>query len=106
RAYRKMAHQWHPDRYRGDLPKEQVESRMAEINQAYELLMDEEARTRYDQGHDPNDPAGGAADFGGFGNPFVFQQGEGRPVFFQQSGGGGGGGGGKQFSFQFGGFPF
>ncbi|KAJ2765940.1 hypothetical protein IWQ57_004578 [Coemansia nantahalensis] len=101
RAYRKMAHQWHPDRYRGDLPKEQVESRMAEINQAYELLMDEEARTRYDQGHDPNDPAGGAADFGGFGNPFAFQQGEGRPVFFQQ-----GGGGGKQFSFQFGGFPF
>ncbi|KAJ1731498.1 hypothetical protein LPJ61_002506 [Coemansia biformis] len=105
RAYRKLAHQWHPDRYRGDLPKEQVESRMADINQAYELLMDEEARARYDQGHDPNDPTGGGAGggFGGFGSPFVFQQGEGRPVFFQQ---GGAGGGGKQFSFQFGGFPF
>ncbi|KAJ2720180.1 hypothetical protein H4R23_004751 [Coemansia sp. Cherry 401B] len=104
RAFRKMAQQWHPDRYRGDLSKDEVEAKMAEINQAYEVLMDEEKRAQYDQGHDPNDPNAGAGpgDFGGFGNPFVFQQG-GKPVFFQQ------GGGGKQFSFQFGGpggFPF
>ncbi|KAJ2786072.1 hypothetical protein H4R18_000104 [Coemansia javaensis] len=100
KAFRKLAHQWHPDRYRGDLPKEQVEAKMADINLAYEVLMDEEARARYDQGHDPNDP-GGSSDFGGFGSPFVFQQGEGRQFVFQQ-----GGSSGRQFSFQFGGFPF
>ncbi|KAI9482195.1 hypothetical protein LPJ55_001152 [Coemansia sp. RSA 990] len=107
KAFRKMAQKWHPDRYRGDLAKEEVESKMADINQAYEVLMDEEKRASYDQGHDPNDPTGGAGggpgDFGGFGSQFVFQQG-GKPVFFQQ----GSGGGGKPFSFQFGGggFPF
>ncbi|KAJ2899644.1 hypothetical protein IWW38_000888 [Coemansia aciculifera] len=113
KAYRKLAHQWHPDRYRGDLPKEEVEKKMAEINQAHEVLANEEVRARYDQGHDPNDPTGGGSGgpggFGGFGgNPFMFQQGEGRPVFFQQ---GSSGGSGKPFSFQFGGpggggFPF
>ncbi|KAJ1796171.1 hypothetical protein LPJ59_003914 [Coemansia sp. RSA 2399] len=110
RAHRKMAQQWHPDRYRGDLSKEEVEKKMAEINEAYELLMDEEKRAQYDQGHDPNDPTGGARSnpFGhgggfGAGNPFAFQQGGGgKPFFFQE-------GAGKQFSFQFGGpggFPF
>ncbi|KAJ2342061.1 hypothetical protein IWW50_006696, partial [Coemansia erecta] len=106
RAYRKMAQQWHPDRYSGDLSKDEVEGKMADINLAYEVLMDEEKRAQYDQGHDPNDPAagaGGPGDFGGFGSPFGFHGG-GKPVFFQQ------GGGGKQYSFQFGGgsggFPF
>ncbi|KAJ2514007.1 hypothetical protein H4217_005999 [Coemansia sp. RSA 1939] len=109
RAHRKMAQQWHPDRYRGDMSAEEVESKMAEINEAYELLMNEEKRAQYDQGHDPNDPTGGAGSnpygqggFGG-GNPFVFQQGGGsKPFFFHDSPG-------KQFSFQFGGpggFPF
>ncbi|KAJ1829718.1 hypothetical protein LPJ56_000030 [Coemansia sp. RSA 2599] len=113
RAYRKLAHQWHPDRYRGDLPKEEVEKKMADINLAYEVLMDEEKRASYDRGFDPNDPTGGAGPggpggFGGFGSqPFMFRQGaqHGKPVFFQQQGSGGG----QQFSFQFGGpggFPF
>lgn len=38
KAYRKKAHEWHPDKYSGDLDKEEVERRMAEINQAYEVL--------------------------------------------------------------------
>ena len=41
RAYRKMAHQWHPDKYSGDLDKSQVENKMADINQAYEVLSDD-----------------------------------------------------------------
>ncbi|KAJ2707418.1 hypothetical protein FB645_000771 [Coemansia sp. IMI 203386] len=113
KAYRRLAHQWHPDRYRGDLPKDEVEAKMADINLAYEVLMDEEKRASFDRGFDPNDPSGGAGPagpggFGGFGgNPFMFRQGgaQGKPVFFQQ----GGSGGGQQFSFQFGGpggFPF
>ncbi|KAJ1902170.1 hypothetical protein LPJ66_000259 [Kickxella alabastrina] len=108
KAFRKMAHQWHPDRYRGDLPKEKVEEKMADINLAYEVLMDEEKRASFDQGHDPNDPTGGAGPggSGGFGShPFAHPHGGGgKPVFFQQ-----GGGSKQQFSFQFGGpggFPF
>ncbi|KAG2229762.1 hypothetical protein INT48_004766 [Thamnidium elegans] len=42
KAYRKMAHAWHPDKYSGDLDKAQVESKMADINQAYEVLNEEE----------------------------------------------------------------
>ncbi|KAJ2727138.1 hypothetical protein GGI07_000022 [Coemansia sp. Benny D115] len=115
KAFRKQAHLWHPDRYRGDLSKDEVEEKMADINLAYEVLSDEEKRAGYDRGHDPNDPTagagpGGPGGFGGFGgNPFMFQQGGasgGRPFFFQQPGGGGGK---QQFSFQFGGpggFPF
>lgn len=40
KAYRKKAHEWHPDKYSGDLDKEQVERKMADINQAYEVLSD------------------------------------------------------------------
>jgi DnaJ family protein C protein 3 len=40
KAYRKKAHEWHPDKYSGDLEKEQVERKMADINQAYEVLSD------------------------------------------------------------------
>lgn len=40
KAYRKKAHEWHPDKYSGDLEKEEVERKMAEINQAYEVLSD------------------------------------------------------------------
>jgi DnaJ family protein C protein 3 len=40
KAYRKKAHEWHPDKYSGDLDKDEVERKMAEINQAYEVLSD------------------------------------------------------------------
>ena len=49
KAFRKLAQIWHPyvfilmksDKYRGDLPKEKVETKMGEINQAYEVLSNE-----------------------------------------------------------------
>lgn len=41
RAYRKKAQEWHPDKYDGDLSKEEVEKKMADINQAYEVLGDD-----------------------------------------------------------------
>lgn len=40
KAYRKKAHEWHPDKYKGDLDKDQVQKKMADINQAYEVLSD------------------------------------------------------------------
>jgi len=41
KAYRKLAQEWHPDKYSGELGPEAVEAKMAEINQAYEVLYDD-----------------------------------------------------------------
>ncbi|KAK9238715.1 hypothetical protein V1525DRAFT_400333 [Lipomyces kononenkoae] len=89
KAYRTKTKEFHPDKYRGDLKPEQVEKKMAEINEAYEVLSTPELRERFDRGDDPNDnsqPGGGP---GGF-HPF-FQQGfggfgGGQQQFFQQGG--------------------
>ena len=52
KQYRKQAQLYHPDKYRGDMTAEQVQNKMAEINQAYEILSNDELRARYDQGDD------------------------------------------------------
>ena len=53
-AYRKLAHQYHPDKNQGD---KAAEERFKELTEAYAVLSDEEKRARYDRfGH-----AGGAA---------------------------------------------
>ncbi|KAF9367141.1 hypothetical protein BGX21_007772, partial [Mortierella sp. AD011] len=68
KAFRKLALQWHPDTYRGDLAPEQVEKKMAGLNEAYEVLSDPELRERFDNGDDPNDPQAQQNPFGqGFG---------------------------------------
>jgi DnaJ family protein C protein 3 len=54
KAYRQQATMYHPDKYRGDLSPEKVQEKMSEINQAYEVLSNEELRQQYDNGHDPN----------------------------------------------------
>ncbi|RKP09930.1 hypothetical protein THASP1DRAFT_28293 [Thamnocephalis sphaerospora] len=102
KAFRKLAQQWHPDTYRGDLPPEKVEKKMSELNEAYEVLSDDDKRAQVDQGIDPNDPHGG---HGGHGHGGFHQQhhhggfGGGDP--FQFFFGGGGGGGGQRFQFSF-----
>jgi len=45
RAYWRLAHKHHPDRAEDSL----ASARMAEINEAYEVLADADRRTRYDQ---------------------------------------------------------
>lgn len=104
KAYRKMARENHPD-------KGGSQEKMAQINEAWGVLGDEELRKRYDQGDDPNDPMGGQQ--GGYGNPFA-QGGHPFDMFFQQQAGGGGfpgggfpgggfpGGGGQQFYYKMG----
>merc|ERR550539_1006697 len=42
KAYRKMAQKYHPDKYKGELSAEQVQNKMADINQAHEVLSNEE----------------------------------------------------------------
>lgn len=66
KAYRKEAKKYHPDLHPGD---KAAEAKFKEINEAYEVLSDEDKKARYDQyGHagvDPNFGAGGGG-FGGF----------------------------------------
>ncbi|CAG8640603.1 388_t:CDS:2, partial [Acaulospora morrowiae] len=96
RAYRKLAQEWHPDKYKGDLTPEQVDSKMSAINEAYEVLNDD---GKFDNGEDPNDPNGGSQPFFYSDNAFMrfasggFQFGEGFP--FGESNGEG------QYQFRF-----
>ena len=69
KAYRKSAMKYHPDRNPGD---KEAEEKFKELGEAYEVLSDDDKRSRYDQfGHagvDPNFGAGGGygGGFGGF----------------------------------------
>jgi molecular chaperone DnaJ len=63
KAYRKKAHQYHPDKKGGD------EARFKEVNEAYQVLGNKERRAQYDQfGH-----AGASGGFGGGFNGTQYQ---------------------------------
>ncbi len=67
KSYRKIALKFHPDRNPGD---KEAEEKFKEATEAYEILSDQEKRSRYDRfGHAAfGQGAGGAGDqFGGFG---------------------------------------
>jgi len=59
RAYRKKAHQYHPDKGGGD------DAKFKEINEAYQVLGDSEKRSRYDQFGSAGVGGNGAGGFGG-----------------------------------------
>lgn len=58
RAYRQLAHQYHPDRPGGD------EGKFKEINEAYQILSNQDKRRQYDQFGQAFDGAGGSNPFG------------------------------------------
>ena len=62
RAYRRLAHQHHPDKNPGDKASE---DKFKEINEAYEVLSDPQKRAYYDQyGTAPGAQGGGAGGYG------------------------------------------
>ena len=72
KAYRKMAHQYHPDKTSGD---KVAEVKFKEVNNAYEVLSDPQKKSQYDKygSVNPNSGAGGfggQGGFGGGGSPF------------------------------------
>lgn len=47
KAYRKLAKEWHPDRHKGN-DKDSARKKFKEINEAYQILGDNEKRKQYD----------------------------------------------------------
>jgi len=91
KAYRKMAMKYHPDRNPDD---KSAEDAFKEVNEAYEVLSDDQKRGAYDQyGHAGLEQGGGGGGHGagGFGDIFGDVFGD---IF------GGGGGGGRRSSVQ------
>ena len=91
KAYKKLAVKMHPDKNPND---PDANAKFQEINQAKEILTNDEKKKMYDQvGMDyVNNPQGGGSNVSA------------EDIFAQMFGGGGGGGGG--FPFGFGGNPF
>ncbi len=92
KAYRKLAMQYHPDRNPGD---KAAEAKFKEINEAYDVLKDEQKRAAYDRfGHAAFENGGGGApggfDFGSGGIGDIFEQ-----MFGDFVGGGRRGGNGR-----------
>ncbi len=73
KAFHKMAHQYHPDKKGGD------EAKFKEVNEAYQVLSDEQKRAQYDQFGSAGPQMGGFGSDQGFGGfDFSgFQQGAG-----------------------------
>ena len=93
-SYRKLAMKWHPDRNPGD---KECESHFKEINEAYDVLKDEQKRAAYDRfGHAAFEQGGGGSH--GFNTDFGATFSDIFEGIFGMGGGGGGGrrGGGRE----------
>lgn len=95
KAFRVLAHKYHPDKEGGD------EAKFKEINEAYQVLGDAKKRAQYDQfgSAGPGFGGFGGQGFGGFqGQNGNFDMGDLGEMFGDMFGFGGGGGGGRRQS--------
>jgi molecular chaperone DnaJ len=92
KAYRKLAMVYHPDRNPGDVSAEQ---KFKEINEAYDVLKDEQKRSAYDRYGHAAFENGGMGAGGGMGGGFGFEGGLG-DIFEQMFGQARRGGGAAQ----------
>ncbi len=77
KAYRKLAHKFHPDKAKGD--HKEAEAKFKEIDEAYQILSDPQKKATYDRfGHagvgqgSQGNGSGGFNPFGGQGGGFEF----------------------------------
>jgi len=89
KAYRKLAMEWHPDKFPGEEEKKAAEKKFMDIAAAKEVLTDPQKRQIFDNGEDPLDAEenqqrqqggfnpfqGGGFPFGGGHTQFHFRQG-------------------------------
>ena len=102
KAFHKMAHKYHPDKNKGD------DSKFKEVNEAYQVLSDDQKRASYDQFGSADGPQGfgggghgagqgfGGFDFNGFQNGQGFDMGDLGEIFGDFFGGGMGRGGSQK----------
>jgi molecular chaperone DnaJ len=88
KAYRKMAVKYHPDKNRGN---KEAEEKFKEINEAYDILKDDQKRAAYDRYGSEQFQGGGGAGSGGFDFTSGFSSFS--EIFEEMLGGGFGGGG-------------
>ncbi|CDY53088.1 BnaCnng24180D [Brassica napus] len=108
KAFHKQSLKYHPDKNKNKGAQE----KFAEINNAYEILSDEEKRKNYDlYGDEKGQPGFGSGFPGGNGGGYSYSSGGGQggggfnfggPGGWQNMGGGGGGGGGSKSGSSFG----
>ncbi|KAG6486314.1 dnaJ protein ERDJ3A-like [Zingiber officinale] len=103
KAFHKLSLQYHPDKNKNKGAQE----KFAEINNAYEILSDEEKRKNYDlYGDEKGNPGFNGGNFGNEGQTYFTTGGPGSSYFTSNTGGWqttGGKGNAKTFSFSFGG---
>lgn len=83
KAYRKLAHKYHPDKGGG----KDAEEKFKEVNEAYQVLSDPAKRSQYDQFGSASGPGGAGFNAGqGFAGGFGFDPRSGAGVNFDMSG--------------------